>query len=89
MKKPTYKELERRIRELEAQGATNTRAALRCIEKASEQHLMASACIIQITALGGREIVPHFAIRDGLSAATVEAIKKDISSTMQKSGFQT
>jgi hypothetical protein len=88
MKKPTYAQLERKIKELEAQSATNTRAALRSLEKASDQHLMASACIIQISALGGREIVPSFAIRDGLSTATVEAIKKDIQKTMQIGGIQ-
>jgi hypothetical protein len=87
MKKPTYKDLERKVKELEAQSATNLKAALRDLCKA-DNRLMASACIIQIEALGGREIVAPFAIRDGLSAETIAAIKLDIYRSMELSGFK-
>lgn len=87
MKKPTYKDLERKVKELEAQSATNTRAAMRDIEKAGDC-LMASACIIQIVALGGREIVRPFAIRDGLSAATIKSLQNDLENTMRLAGFK-
>lgn len=87
MSKPTYKDLERKVRELEAQSATNTRAAMRDIEKSGDQ-LMASACIIQIAALSGREIVRPFAVRDGLSHETIKAIQNDIQKTMQLAGFK-
>lgn len=39
---------------------------------------MASAAILTITGLGGRVIVAPVAIRDGLSAATIAAIKADL-----------
>lgn len=87
MKKPTYKQLERKIKELEALSATNTRAALRDVEKAGDC-LMSSALIVQFSALGGREICAPFAIRDGLSAATIQAIKNDIQKSMALAGFK-
>ena len=86
MKKPTYKELERKLLECEAQSATAARGALRLLPKAGDC-LMASAVIVHLTALGGREIVPVFAIRDGLSAATLAALKADIERTMDLSKF--
>jgi hypothetical protein len=87
MKKPTYQELERKIKELEALSGVNTRAALHHIGKAGD-HLMASAVIVHLTALGGREIVKPFAIRDGFSVATIEAIRKDIQHSMRLAGYQ-
>ena len=85
-KKPTYADLQRKIRELEAQSATAARAALRDIDKADDR-LMGSAVIVTLTALGGREIVAPFAIRDGLSPNTIQALREDIARTMTLSGF--
>jgi hypothetical protein len=87
MKKPTYKELERKVKELEALSATNARRALREVKKAGDC-LMASAVIVQLSALGGREICPAFAIYDGLSSATVVAIENDIQKSMALAGFK-
>lgn len=86
-KKPTYADLQRRIRELEAQSAPAARAALRDIDKADDR-LMGSAVVVTLTALGGREIVAPFAIRDGLSPNTIACIKADIARTMELSGFK-
>jgi len=84
--KKTRADLIRRIYELEAQSATNIKTALSNISKADEQ-LMASAVILKLTVLGGREICPQFAIRDGLSNETISAIKNDIIRTMKLSGY--
>ena len=81
MKKPTYQQLERKLKDLQAQSGANTRAALRDIDKAGDC-LMASAVIVHLTALGGREIVNPFAICDGFSIETIEAIKKDVARSM-------
>lgn len=87
MKKPTYKALEQIVKDLKAQSATSARCALRDIGKADDR-LMASACVMHLTALGGRDLIDPIAIRDGLSAATIDAIKSDIRRTMELSGFK-
>ena len=86
MKKPSYQQLEQIIKDLKAQSAYSTRSALQEISKADDR-LMASACVIHLTALGGREIINPVAIRDGLSAETIQAIKNDIRRTMALSKF--
>ena len=86
MKKPTYSQLERKIKELQALSAPYLFDAFKNIDKTEA---MASAVVIQITALGGREIVAPFAICDGLSPATIEALKADILKTMRMSHFET
>lgn len=82
IKKPSYADLARKVLELQAQAPCTGRLALKTIDKASDDHMMASAVIVTVTALGGREIVSPFAIRDGLSKATIDAIKADILKTM-------
>jgi hypothetical protein len=76
-KKPTYQDLARQNLELKAQLAGSYAAASREIEKAGDT-LTGSGVLIQLTALGGREIINPVVIRDGLSAGTVAAIKKDL-----------
>ena len=39
---------------------------------------MASGVILELTALGGKEIIPPVMIRDGLSQATIKAIQNDL-----------
>lgn len=70
-------DLARRCMELEAQLASAAAKASRDIEKAGDV-LHASAAILTLTALGGRVIVSPVAIRDGLSGATIAAIKADL-----------
>lgn len=82
-KRPTYAELQRRVMELEAQHPAASRAALRDLPKAGDS-LHASAAVLTITALGGRVIVGPVAIRDGLSAQAIDALRADVNASLQK-----
>lgn len=53
-------------------------AADHYLGSASIDKMMASGVILQLTALGGREIVQPVLIRDGLSNETIEAIRNDL-----------
>lgn len=77
MPRETKADLARRVMELESQLASTAAQASRDIEKAGDS-LMASAAVLTITGLGGRVIVAPVAIRDGLSSATISAIKADL-----------
>lgn len=77
-KKPTRKDLERQVLELKAQLAFGYASASSDVEKAGTNHMMASGVLLQLTALGGREIIKPVVIRDGLSDETIEALKKDL-----------
>jgi hypothetical protein len=83
VKQKTRKELERRILELEAQTASTLKASIKAIDKVGEP-LFASACIVHITALGGREVLPPFAVYDGLSTTTIESLKIDLQKTLDR-----
>lgn len=73
----TMADLRRRISDLEAQVASRAAWAHDEIEGAGEA-LMASAAILEIRALGGRQIVAPVAIRDGLSREAIAALKADL-----------
>ena len=75
-KKPTRSELASKVKELEAQLSHSLYYA--SVELPKAGNLMASGVLIQMTALGGREVVPPFVIKDGLSKETIEALHKDI-----------
>lgn len=75
--KATRAQLERQIMELRAQLAHVYGTAVRDIDKAGEA-LTASGALLQLHALGGREIIPPVVIRDGLSAETIAALKRDL-----------
>ena len=77
-KKPTRQQLERKLLEAESSALGRYGSAHRNIGKASTDHLMASGVLLQLTALGGREIINPVVIRDGLSADTIECLKRDI-----------
>lgn len=76
-KRPTYQELARQNMELRAQLAFNYAAASKDIDGASTRHMKSSGVLLQIHALGGREIVKPVLVRDGLSDDTIAALKKD------------
>lgn len=81
VKKPTKKtrqQLERQILELESQLAHRYAFAQSNIDKASTDKMMASGVLLQLTAIGGRELINPVVIKDGLSKATIEAIKADL-----------
>lgn len=77
-KKPTYQELLRKTAELAGQLAGAYKRAGRDLPKASMEHLMASGVLLQLTALGGRELIEPVLIRDGLSPETIEALRADL-----------
>jgi hypothetical protein len=76
--KKTRQQLERQILELESQLAHRYAYAQSEIDKASTSRMMASGVLLQLTALGGREIINPVVIRDGLSPETIAAIKADL-----------
>lgn len=74
---PTRADLLRKIEELEAQQAGILHFADVRLDKAGDC-LTGSAVIVRLHTLGGSEITPTFAIRDGLSPETIAALRKDI-----------
>lgn len=81
MKKPTYADLIRINKELKAQLPCYLESAHRDIVKASTNLMMASGVILELRALGGREIITPVMIADGLSDATIAAIQADLKRT--------
>lgn len=77
-KQLTREDLARKLREFRALSNAAHGAAYRAIDKAGTPNLAASALIVHMVALGGREVVEPVAIADGLSADTIAAIKRDI-----------
>lgn len=78
--KPTKAALAREILELKAQLSSTYHFADATLNKARKAGgaLMASGVLVQLTALGGRELTVPFVIRDGFSDATIDAIREDI-----------
>ena len=74
----TRKQLERKVIELTAQLASTYHFANQSINKASIDHLLGGGVLLELTALGGREIIYPTVILDGLSNETIQAIKADI-----------
>jgi hypothetical protein len=68
----------RKILELESQLAHRYHFANQTIDKCSTKHLMASGVLLQLTGVGGKELINPVMIKDGLSTETIEAIKKDL-----------
>ena len=75
-KGPTKIELVRKLKEMEAQLASTYHFASVNLPKA--EGLGGSAVILELTALGGRELIHPVAIRGGLSPDTISAIRRDI-----------
>lgn len=75
-KGPTKAELTRKLKEMEAQLASSYHFASATLEKAG--NLAASAVVVELTALGGRQLINPVAIRGGLSPETIAALRKDI-----------
>ena len=78
MKRKTRAQLEREIIELKAQLTPTYHYASKALEKASTDHLMASGALLQLTALGGRELISPVVIRDGLSPEAIKALQEDL-----------
>lgn len=79
--KPTKKtraQLEQKIYELEAQLIHCLHFADATLHKAGSDYLAGSAVIVELTVLGGRKICAPFAIDDGFSKETIDALKADM-----------
>ena len=76
--RPTRKELERKLIEVNACLSHGYHLANGAIDKASTKHMMGSGVVLTLTALGGREIIKPVMINDGLSDETIAAIKADL-----------
>ena len=76
--KKTKAMLEREILELKAQMTCRYTIAHGEINKASIDRMIGSGVLLQLTALGGKEIISPVLIKDGLSDETIEAIKVDL-----------
>lgn len=74
----TKADLERKVAELEAQLTGTLHFADLGLEKAGTDKLKGSAVIVRLHTLGGSEVTPTFAIRDGLSPETIAALRADI-----------
>ena len=66
----------RKVYELKAQMASVLGTAFDDLPKAADAH--GSAVIVTVTRLGGADVIPPVAIRDGLSRKTVEALQEDV-----------
>lgn len=76
--KKTRAQLQRQVLELTAQLAHVYQFANTEIDRASTKHRMASGVLLQLTAIGGKEIINPVMIKDGLSDATIAAIRADL-----------
>jgi hypothetical protein len=76
--KKTRAQLARQVLELTAQLAHVYQFANTEIHRASQKHMMASGVLLQLTAIGGKEIINPVMIKDGLSDETIAAIKADL-----------
>lgn len=77
--------LRQRIKELEAQIASTYHFADATIEKAGQNHMMASGVLLELTALGGRQLINPVVIKDGLSETTIAAIRADLRRSYEQS----
>lgn len=71
-------ELERQLLEAQAAQAHVYFHAESRLDRAGSEHMKASGVVLTLTELGGREICQPVLIRDGLSAETIAAIKRDL-----------
>jgi hypothetical protein len=77
-KRETKATLERKIKELEAQLSATYHFADANLKQVASKNYTGSAVIVEITALGGCEVLQPVAIRDGLSKETITALRADI-----------
>lgn len=75
--------LERRLFEARAQFASTLGTAFDAIPKAGTDIYMGSGVILQIHAIGGKEIIPAVMIRDGFSRETIAAIQSDLARSFE------
>lgn len=69
--------LRRKVAELEAQLSSSYHFASVTLNDAADK-MQGGAVILRLTALGGRELIVPVAIKNGLSAESVAALRADI-----------
>lgn len=69
--------LRRKVAELEAQLASSYHFASATLDSAGDRN-QGGAVIVRLTALGGKELIVPVAIKNGLSQATLAALRADI-----------
>lgn len=74
--------LEMEIKSLKSQLHCSLYAAHRELEKVSTKRMMASGVIVTITSLNGKELVQPFMCADGLEVETIEALQRQIKTTV-------
>lgn len=84
---PTKAQLAQKVKELTAQLAFTYAAVDQKLNGAGSA-LMASGVLVELTALGGRAIVPPFVVLDGLSDDTIAAIRRDLVRSYQTATAQ-
>ena len=72
------KKLKRENLELQAGMAFSYHTADMEIHKTNTKTRMGSGVLLQLSAIGGKDIINPVMIRDGLSDETIECLKKDI-----------
>ena len=76
--KKTHKQTKRALLEAQASTVLAHKFGHEDMKKCSTDNLMASGVLIQLTGIGGKQLVNPILIRDGLSAETIAAIRNDI-----------
>lgn len=76
--KKTRQQLEREILEMKASLAASYHFANLEIGKCSSDNFMGSGILLQLSAIGGKELINPVLLRDGLSDETIAAIKRDL-----------
>ncbi len=74
----TKKDLERQVLELKAQLPISYTISSSMLDKVSTDHLMGSGVLLQLSGIGGKELINPVMIKDGLSKSTIDAIKADL-----------
>lgn len=77
-KQPTRATLARRVKELEAQLAASYHFADNELGEMARKSYTGSAVIVEMSVLGGKQLLSPIAIRDGLSPETIAALRADI-----------
>lgn len=77
-KKPSRISLQRKILELESQLIHVYHFADQYLAGIKPGSYTGSGVVLQLTAIGGKEIIPPVMIKDGLSSETIAAIRRDL-----------
>ena len=78
VRKPTRAELKRKLLEAEALQIHQYHFADAYLAAIKPGSFMGSGVVLQLSAIGGREVVKPVMIKDGLSPETIEAIRADL-----------